>query len=454
MEQLEPRHPAWQIWLLRLLLFCPPVVFYVILWKNVINLPIADDYHEVLDFTNRWTQLHGFWPKLLQIVTFQQNEYKLFIENSVIAAQYGILGHIDFRSLALLANFFILGTFFVLLSLPRTKQMNERDRLLVLLPISLLLFQLQYASALNWAMAFQNLAVILFSVLTVALLCNTPRFWFWSASASMILAIAASGSGFMTVPVALFILAQRKQWKHLVAWIAMISAVGALYFYRYDFHSSQAAPGASVTRSFARVNPLYALSFMGSSFARYESAVPSILFGLVLCGVLVLAIRRRYDRENPAVFYLMVVIVITAVGVSGMRSDFGIIQSLASRYRIYSNLLLLFSYIFLADSVFAKDRRSLSHRGLFAAVLLFCFAFWGASTSAGARLLAGRRKAIVHDMAAWQNPGAAANGGASLGEDSVILKRQLAAGIYKPDTASLQRSIELGVYNPPKQTLP
>ena len=47
----------------------------------------------------------------------------------------------------------------------------------------------------------------------------------------------------------------------------------------------------------------------------------------------------------------MLFIVINSIAVSGLRSDQGLAQSLASRYRTYSNLLLAFSYMYIIEDL-------------------------------------------------------------------------------------------------------
>jgi hypothetical protein len=67
----------------------------------------------------------------------------------------------------------------------------------------------------------------------------------------------------------------------------------------------------------------------------------------VILGILWLAVRSRYDRINPVAFYFMVWIVATALLVAWVRGAGGF--AIGSRYSIYSILLLIFCYAFLAQ---------------------------------------------------------------------------------------------------------
>jgi hypothetical protein len=165
-----------------------------------------------------------------------------------------------------------------------------------------------------------------------------------------------------------------------------------------------------------------------------------------MCVVLVLAITHRYADKNPATFYSMVFVVFTAIGVSWTRSTLGITESLASRYRIYSNLMVIFCYIFLSETF--RERLSIRlrplNRTLWAGTFLFaCAMFCALSDRAGYTLLKGRRDAVRYEMQRFMHGVAPAD--LNLKDDQVIA-RHLASGLYRPDGNVLKDSSELGTY--------
>jgi hypothetical protein len=62
--------------------------------------------------------------------------------------------------------------------------------------------------------------------------------------------------------------------------------------------------------------------------------------------IFALAVRSRFDRTNPAAFYFAVWILATGFLVAWVRGAAGF--TIASRYSMYSNLLLIFCYSYLA----------------------------------------------------------------------------------------------------------
>ena len=442
-------------WLARMAVVLPGILFYLLLLKSWVNLPIADDYDAVLAFGNRFAELSGSGQRILHVLTYQHNEYKLIFENTLIALQIGIAGHVSFQQLVLLGNAFVLVLFLLLVLMYRAPGDSETERLVLLLPVSLLFFQLQYASTLNWAMiSLQGVTVLVFSLLAILLICRKgvrAGLIFGCACISLVLAICSSGNGFIAGMTCLLVLVQQKRWKQTAVWLALLFGITMVYFYRYSFHTSQSDGPRSVGGILAQLNPAYALSFMGSSLAAYQSYVPSVCFGIVLCALVIFAIRRRYYLVNPAVFYSMVFIVVTAMGVSGTRSHLGILQSLASRYRIYSNLLVIFSYMFLTETYWREGKVASRKLAIFslAFAIVCCMAFCGASDRAGYRFLKGRKQAVLEAMSEWQHPSAMGVANVATSQQNAIVRRQMEAGIFKPDGPVLLDSIRLGIYRPP-----
>src|ERR1700751_3390409 len=96
-------------------LICLPIVtFYILLSRELVNLPFLDDYSAILDFLNQWTKLHSAHEKVLGVLIAQHNEYKIMFANAIFVMQYAMLGRVNFVILAVLGNLFVLFLFAVL----------------------------------------------------------------------------------------------------------------------------------------------------------------------------------------------------------------------------------------------------------------------------------------------------------------------------------------------------
>jgi hypothetical protein len=451
MEAEYPRQ-RWRLAFAIFLLALPGVIFYIILFRMLVNLPILDDYQIVLETTNILSQTHGFVSKLGVVFLHQHNGYKLVFENIVVSLMYLATGQIVFLPLVVLGNAFALFIFLVVAGMAKMTTSDPAERLILLSPVAYLLLQLQYASALDFASSsLQHLAVVFFALLTIFLLSRGTRWAFVGGCAASLLAIASSPNGFFVAPVGALLLLQARSWRRLLGWTGMFVVALVLYLVQYDKDVPRDGGTSGGVAQLARhINVPYALSFLGASVARYENALPGVLLGIVLCGVVCFALYRGYFRQNPAVFYSMIFVVLNAVAVSALRSDSGVAQSLASRYRTYSNMMLAFSYLFLMENVLPGWKSVRLRRGAVAGALVLSMAFCVVSDVAGARFLAEKKLILTRSYATqWlhQQPGSVPSDGEL--KVNPALRRQLETGVYNVDLRILRDSVRLGVYRPP-----
>ncbi len=358
----------------------PILAFYGVLARHSINVPLLDDYDGVLEFLEHFSRLPTSAAKLGYIVTAQHNEYKTMFANLIIALQYRLLGHPNFVLLSWLGNLFVLPLFYLLWRdfLPMEKEISRK--LLLFVPISFLLFQLQYAETLNWSMpGLANIPILVFALACLGALNQERLPSFLGACAFLVLAIATSGNGFALGPLGVVMLLRRGKYIRAVAWTATAIACVIGYLFRYNFHASQQGAGGSALSAVHYLNPLFSLSFMGSAAGNPIPVMryATIVLGALIAATLVWMLAGGYERRNPAIFYYAIFLGLTAIAVSGIRSRLGFDASHAGRYKIYSDLLLICCYAFVAEQirgeVWERHRRHLLV--VFAGSVLFCAVF-------------------------------------------------------------------------------
>ena len=358
------------------IILLPIISFYAILARHILNLPYLDDYNGVLEFLEHFSSLPNPLAKAGYVVLAQHNEYKPVFANFIIALQYGISGHPSFVLLSWLGNLFVLALFYLMWRHFLVAEENTSRRLLLFAPVAYLLFQLQYAETLNWSSpGLQNIPVLVFAFAALAALSQNSRASFFLGCLMMVLSIASSGNGFALLPVGIAMLLQRRAWGRVGLWALIGGLCAAIYFYHYNFHSSQQDPNRSVLHSAHYLNPIFTLSFMGSALSVHVPVIhnASVLVGAFICVLILWMAKRRFDRSNPVFFNFSVFLVLTAIGVSGIRSKFGVGASVAGRYRIYSDLLLVCCYVFMMESYLRN--RGLQRR-FFQAALVTSILFW------------------------------------------------------------------------------
>lgn len=284
----------------------PAVLFYAILFRQAVDLPDMDDYEALLGFLNQMATLRGVSAKLSYFLAAQHYEYKLFFEHALFWLQLDVLGHVDFRLLCAIGNGFVLLLAILLWKMFLPGHRNLAERLMLFIPVSWLIFQLQYVETLDWAMAsLQNLSVLVFSLGAIYFLTQeTRRAYFW-AVAFLILAIGSSGNGLLVVPIGVLILVLHRQYVRIAGWMMASAGCMAAYAYHYNIMSSS-DPHHSTFWTLIHVRPLFLFSFLGTAAARPLNGgyfAVNILFcpmlGFLLCAFIVVFLHRGYFSEKP-----------------------------------------------------------------------------------------------------------------------------------------------------------
>lgn len=324
--------------------------------RHVVNVPIADDYYALFDFLNHLTERQDLPAKFNYLLGAQHNEYKLFFEHALFWAQLNLSGVIDLKLLCVIGDSFAIWLALVLWKM-FSPSSTTALHLILFAPVPWLIFQLQYAQTLNFAMgALQNLPVIVFSLSTIYLLLRTKRWAFCASLLAMVLAVSSSGNGLLMLPIGAAILAVRRRYARLSVWVAIAAVCLAAYLYGYDprlwltpFHS----PVPAIAHLW---QPYYAICFLGSA-AAYPFKLLSPVLGIAICIFFLHMIRRGYFYRNPAIGYSVCFVLLTSVTVAGFRYNFGPISSTSSRYTIYSVLLLILAWFAIVDEQLMKSRK-------------------------------------------------------------------------------------------------
>jgi hypothetical protein len=408
--QVLPRLPRKAL-IPAVLVALPAVLFYAILFRKAINVPLLDDYEALLDFLNQMTELKSVSARASYFLASQFNEYKLFFGHALAWLDLALFGHIDIRLLCALGNLSILLLAVLLWKMFLPNHQNLAYRLTLFIPVSWLLFQLQYAETLNWAMpSLQNLPVLFFSLGAICLLVRPDRGSFYGSLVFFVLAVAASGNGFLIVPIGVLILALAHRHVRLACWLAISAVCVAVYAYHYNVMSSQSRLNHSVLSTVIRPRPLYVIGFIGNAAAfpvgpRYLplDIALSLFLGLLLCAFFVVMAKRGYVRRNPMVSYCILFLLLTAIGVAGLRSDLGLAQSLGSRYAIYSALFLIFAWFAIVEEFLQHDKVPLLRNHTLLVAIAGAVLFSLSMDVLGWFTLTGRDRRIILGMASYEH---------------------------------------------------
>lgn len=438
-----------------ILAIIPIMLFYAILFRQSTDLPLDDDYDALLGFLNQLVQLKSTSAKFLLFLSSQHNEYKLFFEHGLAWLQFALLGHIDLGFLCALGNGFVLLLAILLwkMFLPACK--DTAARVAFFIPVPWLLFQLHYFETVDWAMAgVANISVLVFALAAIHYLVKGTRGAFWVAIACTVLAVGSSGNGFVVIPIGLLILAIDRRYARIAPWLVASGICFAAYFYRYNAMSSQSSVHESVFATLLRPQPLFVVAFIGNA-AGFSMGKGCLVLGFALCLLFAAMVRRGTIRKNPQVSYCVLFLLLTAIGVAGLRSGLGLAQSLAPRYTIYSVLLVIFAWFMLVEEYLQHVRRPRMVRGIVLGAMVVSILFCLDGDSIGMRQIENRRQEQVRAMRAFEHRASTDNLPdlvyLALQQDSGAVAAARRTAANRQAQAILTESIKLGVYRPPPE---
>jgi len=328
------------------------IVYLILVYILSPDIPYWDDYDAVLNFLIEFKSKTTSYEKLTLIFS-QHNEHRIVIPRVIFLFLYYLTNSISFKVLILIGNIFLVGTSFILLLFffkLEEGEINKNNLWLVFL-LALLPLNFQNWENTFWAMAsIQNYGIIFFSFLSLYLLNKEKLLFFYLASVFAILATFSSAGGILTffAGALLLFFYKKETWTKKLIWLAI--ALLSFGFYFKGYNSPPGHPGilqSIVQKSELLVN--YFLSFISSSFY-FELPFNSfflLFIGFVIIIMIINFILKRFDKEIPVLTVLLFFILISGMLITISRVGFGIEQALASRYKIYSNLLVVFILFFI-----------------------------------------------------------------------------------------------------------
>ena len=335
-----------------------PVLFY---FFNVVhfaqNVPVTDDYESILNFMNTYYHTATINEKI-QLLFSSYNQHRLLLLRLSCLAIYNINGYLDLRMLNYIGNLTMLILFVLIL-----KSVKEKPDWKLLISVSCLLFVLIYWDLIYLPMICTSMYVIPFSLLTIYFYIRKRYVLF---VLFFLIALFSNGSGiFSLFTITLYILFMERNIKKFILFIALFFLLFVLYADGANAHT--AGTLLSVHTVIQITNCFFA--FLGAVFQIPGYDKIAIVFGVLLFIWFLIMIRLKYYKHNTVVFFFMVSVMLTATVVALNRYQLGIENAVSPRYKLYSLLLLIFSYISFSEWFAPKINKNFSIAFVFLAVV-------------------------------------------------------------------------------------
>lgn len=336
-------------------------IYHVLTYAT--NQPRQDDYDAILDFLVTFKRA-GF-PERLALLFSQHNEHRIATSRAIYATYYLIFGNINFRNLiildaVLLSLLFLNISYFIKNGLGRGWQFG-------VLVLSMCIFDLSSYENMDFAMAgMQNFGVIFFFAFSLFCYDSKKSWAIWPAILFQAFCVFSSGNGNVgAFFIVLFNLVNGRR-RTILASVTTFIIVSPLYYYHYVQPASD-----FLTLDPAKFVPFF-LHTIGAHFSYTEGIFAACLLLVTMFLSLPFTRRLKVNREFLPLMCLLG-FVLGSVGVmSVFRGNLPIECSFASRYFIYSHLVVALAYIFLV----ARLQHTKIWAGLNTAVLALLLLFY------------------------------------------------------------------------------
>lgn len=305
-----------------------------------LNIPLLDDYEQVLGFLINFQETPGLLEKL-QLLVEERNEHRALLVHGFAALDQLIFGEVNFRHFILLILLTYAGIIHAIWRV--FERLKEAQAYFV--PIVLLLTVPMFLIH-NWTCAgLIYLPSVLLSLWAFLALDKGGRTNFILASICAVVATANFAGGVLAFICAVPILLNKYTKTYSLIWGAIFVSVGLSYFIGFSpNHEGQALLSI-------QANPLVVVAnfflFFGPPF---KYLFPSYFLGQYLIGLLmVIAVGVMAVKHWTRILPILQAGLLLALGLGGgmalLRSHFGLGSTLSPRYELFQLLLPVFIFL-------------------------------------------------------------------------------------------------------------
>lgn len=339
------------------------VFFFSIVISNAVNIPNGDDLYCLLLFTQQFKDASTLTERF-QLLLQQWVEHRIVYSRLTALVSYWLTSHVNFVTIIVIGNLTLVGFTFLFWKIIKKTGVS----LYYLIPVVLTLFGPVAYEANLWAGASTvYMPVGFLGLLTIYLLVYHGRAGIVLSLFTALLATFSFGNGMFSFVAGLIVLLYQRRYKTALLW--GITGAAAVFLYFLDFKLYSGTNAFGISEHFQ--NPLYLFynffGFLGGILDYTENVnspvvaanIPGLLLGLLIfaaiCGGGFLLMKERLSGsgisgdKNLKVTWLGMAafIIITSVVMAYSRTSGEGMNTLSSRYKIYSMVSWILLYCFL-----------------------------------------------------------------------------------------------------------
>ncbi|MCX5829707.1 MAG: hypothetical protein NTV58_17190 [Deltaproteobacteria bacterium] len=321
--------------------FLPIIIYSVTILRFSINIPHYDDYPLLLGFMNNYHDVHSI-NEFLSLLFSQTAEYKIAFAKMIALGDYLINNNLNFVRLTIVGNAALLLTFYLLY---KSSVIEKKYKLMALLPIPYLYFQIQYWESSTWSIvALNHFYVFCFSLLCIYLLNMQTKITFLLALLVSVITPFTSTNGLFVYAIGFIFLVIQHNYKFAFVWL--LSSALMIFSYFLNFETAQVPINHVASDRILSLSLIkYFFGLIGSS-AGFGLEYPSIIAGIIIASWFCYLHYKKYYRVNPVIYFFTIFLIISSIAITISRNGYGIdIFLYTSRYRLVSTLIIVCAVI-------------------------------------------------------------------------------------------------------------
>ncbi len=314
-------------------------IFYIIVSTSIVNIPQNDDHLYHLKFTNEFISQNTISEKW-NLLFAQTLEHRVLLYKTTALISYYLLGKVNYYFCILLGNLFLLGIFRILILKVNHIKMDKIMKTIIALLVFIPIYKVN-----DWAITANGMIpVIFFALATFNQLEKRNCTGILNAILFCGLAMFTFANGLLVPIIGAIIIFMQKRYKILAVWLSITSVFFLCYF--NNLIALFIKP--SIFNAICYQSKLlftFPIIYLASPFKYIFNNNLTILFllGLFITTAICYIVysQKKCLNKNSTLFGFILFIILTAGMTSyGRGTVSGIELAIASRYEIFSSLLL------------------------------------------------------------------------------------------------------------------
>jgi hypothetical protein len=342
------------------------VAYAAMLRRYSVNFPYADDFTQLLAVPHYFALSETLSEKL-KLIFGLSTEHRIAMQRLMTLAQSHFLGRIDFRGLMYVGSALLMLAGMVLIS----TVVRDARPLFAAIAAAWLLSPANHEAALWATGALGHFGTVGFAFAALSCLSRPGIGWQLAAGVLAVAAACTSAGALMVFPAATLLLGLMGRWRPAITWALFGAALFGVYFIGYEAQAHQASLATYLR------DPIVPLRFFFMAVGTVGIVPPvALALGVALCLFWAWLVALGRTRSLPPVLFAWsAFLLLSFAAITWGRASFGDQGALASRYRVYSELMLLVSLAALVAQSPHGFRMPLLGAAL-AAGLVWFVAFW------------------------------------------------------------------------------